>query len=159
MKSAVRYRWTKGTWVPLPAFAEDCDREFAEGEERWLDTHFDRSMQSHNHYFAALNTSWSNLPEDYRLRFATPQSLRKWCLIEAGWYTTPEPYTLVTPSAALRLAHHLTRDYPADRIYGDPADPRTLVWKIARSQSMRAMGKKDFQASKDAVLDKAAELI
>lgn len=159
MKRAIRYRWTGGAWVPLAPFRLLCEQEFTDGEERWLDAQHDRSMQSHNHYFACLNTAWANLPEEYKIRFPRPHNLRKWCLIETDWCTEMEPFTLVSPTAALRLAHHLSSDYPDDRIYVDPSDTRVVRWKQAMSQSIKAMGKKDFQASKVDVLDKAAELI
>ena len=154
-----RYRWTGVAWQPLPAFAEDCDKEFVLHEERWLDAHHDRSMASHNHYFAALNTAWATLPEDLALRFPTPQALRKWCLIETGWYTAPEPFMMATQAEALRHALELSRRHPDDRVYVDPDDPRRVVWKTAKSQSYRAMRKVDFQKSKDDVLRKLSELI
>jgi hypothetical protein len=146
-------------WQPLPAFAEDCDKEFVLHEERWLDAHHDRSMASHSHYFAALNTAWANLPEEWSVRFPNPKALRKWLLIETGWCIEMEPYVLTTIAAAFRLCHELTRQYPDDRIYVNPDDPRQIVWKQAKSQSLRGMGKKDFQRSKDDVLNKASELL
>ena len=156
---AIRYRWTGDAWEPLPQFMLMCAQEFAPSEEAWLDAHFDRSLQSHSHYFAALNTAWANLPEELAQRFPNPTSFRKWLLIETGWCIEMEPYVLTKIEAALRLAHELTRQYPDDRIYVNPDDPRQVIWKQAKSQSMRAMGKKDFQQSKQDVLDKAAELI
>jgi hypothetical protein len=159
MKYAVRYRWTDGAWVPWRRFAAACEKEFAEGEDRWLEAIEDRSAQSHRHYFACIAEAWANLPEDLALRFPTPQTLRKWALIEAGWFVAMEPFTLTTPSGALRLAACLTKEYPDDRITIDPSDPRTVSWKTAKSQSMRSMGKRDFQRSKDDVLDKISELV
>jgi hypothetical protein len=156
---AVRYRWTSGAWKPLPGFIEDCEGEFIEGEERWLEAQHDRSMRSHSHYFAALAEAWANLPEDYRIRFPHPHNLRKWCLIETDWCVEMEPFVLITAGAALRLAHELTKQYPDDRIYVDPADTRTVRWKQAMSQSVKAMGSKAFERSKDDVLNKAADLI
>src|SRR6516164_749169 len=159
MKSAVRYRWTDGAWVPWRRFAEICDQEFAEGEDRWLEALEDRSPESHKHYFACLNTAWANLHEDLAMRFLTPASLRKWCLIETGWYTAPEPCVMATQAEALRHALELSRRHPDDRVYVDPDDPRRVVWKTAKSQSYRAMRKVDFQKSKDDVLRKLSELI
>ena len=154
-----RYRWTGVAWQPLPAFAEDCDKEFVLHEERWLDAHHDRSMASHNHYFAALNTAWATLPEDLALRFPTPQALRKWCLIETGWYIEQQPFVMINPTAALRLCHLLSQEYPDDRIYVDPGDTRVVRWKQPKSQSVKAMGNRAFKQSKEDVLSKCAQLI
>ena len=159
MKSEVMYRWTRGSWVPWRRFTEDCDAEFAEGEDRWLEAIADRSPQSHKHYFACIAEAWANLPERLGARFRTPEALRKWCLIETGWYTAPEPVTMVNQEEALRHALDLSRRHPDDRIYVDSEDPRRLIWKTAKSQNYRAMRKADFQASKDAVLQKLGELI
>jgi len=156
---AVRYRWTGTAWEPFPAFLSHCQEQFVEGESRWLDEHHDRSPASHNHYFACLHEIWSQLSDELRLQFPRPQNLRKWCLIEAGWMTEMEGFTMVNPTAALRLAHDLSRAYPDDRIFVEPRDPRVVRWQMAKSQSLKAMGKKSFQKSKDDVLAKAAELI
>jgi hypothetical protein len=102
---------------------------------------------------------WSQLPEDMAMRFPHSHNLRKWLLIETGWCTEMEPFLMRTSEAALRLAHELSRNYPDDRIYVDPADTCIVRWLQAKSQSMKAMGNKDFQRSKSDVLDKGAELI
>jgi hypothetical protein len=159
MKRAVRYRWSKGAWWPFPAFTEDCDREFTEGEAAWLEPHRDRSMASHGHYFIRLTEAWAQLPEDLQTRFPHPHNLRKWLLIETGWRIEMDPFPMRNSEAALRLAHELSRQYPDDRIFVDPSDTRIVRWQQAKSQSMKAMGNRDFQASKDAVLNKAAEII
>jgi len=159
VKNAVRYRWLKGAWVPWKRFALICDQEFAEGEDRWLEAIEDRSPQSHRHYFACLAEAWQNLPEDLGARFLTPQALRKWALIETGWYTAPEPVMMASNEGALLHAIDLSRRHPYDRVYVDPEDPRRIIWKTAKSQSMRAMRKKDFEQSKRDVLGKVGELI
>jgi hypothetical protein len=155
----IRYRWISGAWVPFPAFREAADAEFVEGEGCWLDVHRDRSQASHGHYFLRLAEIWGNLPEELQLRFPHPHNLRKWLLIETGWCIEMEPFPMRTSEAALRLAHELSRQYPDDRIYVEPSDTRLVRWFQAKSQSMRAMGNKDFQRSKSDVLDRGAELI
>jgi hypothetical protein len=155
----VRYQWTGEVWKPFPAFAADCQAEFVEGEARWLDAIQDRSMANHRHYFAALSTAWATLPEDLALRFPTPKDLRKWCLIETGWFIEEQPFVMINPTAALRLCHLLSREYPDDRIYVDPGDTRVVRWKQAKSQSLKAMGAKAFKQSKEDVLNKCAQLI
>jgi hypothetical protein len=66
---------------------------------------------------------------------------------------------MINPTAALRLCHLLSQEYPDDRIYVDPGDTRVVRWKQPKSQSVKAMGNRAFKQSKEDVLSKCAQLI
>lgn len=106
----------------------------------------ERSLASHNQYMAAVSEAWSNLPEYLMEEFPTPDDLRKWALIKTGYCDVAK----VVGRKLLRFNGYsiVTTD-----------DDGVTTVRTARSQSFAAMGKKEFQASKDAVLDYLARLI
>lgn len=114
-----------------------------------------RSTESHNHYFAAIHEAWINLPETVAGEFPNPESLRKYALIKAG-YCTVKKVACLTASAANELTTYLLSidSFLLCEVYGNVA----TVYR-AQSQSMKAMGKKEFQKSKQAVLDILSSMI
>jgi hypothetical protein len=147
----VIFVWTEnGAMVPLPRFRKLCDELFSVHEEYPLVVLENRSMASHNHYFAAVEEGWSNLAEEFSGKFPTPEHLRADCLIEAGFYNEAT-YDCDTKADARRLALALRKKEPLARI-GFRNDGKTVVEKTAHSQSTAAMKKQDFEDSKAAVL-------
>lgn len=135
--------------------AKECDRRYVVGERYLLTEWQDRSGISHNHYFASITEAWKNLPDAYQEIYPTPEHLRKRALIATGWRTVQE-YAATSKAEAERMAA-FTRS-------ADPYIVTTIVGTTtfvfhAVSQSMKAMGKKDFQKSKDDVLQWCADLI
>ena len=130
-------------------------RQYVEGEIHRLAPWEDRSQASHNHQFAAIHEAWKNLPEDQAERFPTSEHLRKWALIRAG-YRNDTTIVAASPEDAQRLAA-LARSLDGYAVIVVRDDVVTVM--TAKSQSARAMGKADFQASKDAVLGIVAGLI
>lgn len=149
------FRWTGDTMEPLRAFKRRADAEFVVGQIYRLDVVEDRSAASHRHYFAAINEAWSNLPEAEADRFPSPEHLRKWALINAGFHNRREMVASSKAEAA-RLAAFIEPmdEYAAVTVRGAAVEVLT-----ARSQSVRAMGKEEFQRSKDAVLEIVASVI
>lgn len=151
---AIAFRWTDdGVMAPLRP--KEADKRFVCQSVYWLAEEQQRSMTSHAHQFAWLNQAWKNLPESIADDFPTPESLRKRALIETGWFTE----TLIdvgSKAAAQRVAafarakdefaHVVTRGV-------------LVVIREAKSQSVRAMGARDFQKSKDDVLGFVSGLI
>ncbi|WP_238189283.1 hypothetical protein [Methylobacterium frigidaeris] len=125
------------------------------GERYILVEHEARSAASHAHYFACVRDGWSNLPEDLAGRFPTPDHLRKWALIRAG-YRDEVTFVASSKAEAIRIAAFLrpVEDTAVVRV----KDSVVVRW-TAKSQSMRAMGRDGFQRSKDAVLSVIDELI
>lgn len=151
----IPFRWTGDSFEPLPRFARDCDRFFVVGQVYRMVEEQDRSDASHRHYFAMINEAWQSLPEPAAERFPTPEHLRKFALIKAG-FADSRTFTASSRAEAVRLAAFMR---PVDEFAIVTTDGATVTMWTARSQSMKAMGRKEFQASKDAVLRVLAELI
>jgi len=144
----VVFTWDGDAMIPLQRFRGLCDQQFAVHEEYALQIVENRSQASHNHYFAALADAFSNLAEEYAGRFPTAEHLRSWALVEAG-YATENDTVCDSPAEARKLAATIRRysPYAISRLSGN-------VVKIfePESQSMAAMKKERFEASKADVL-------
>lgn len=146
----------EGAWsAPSPHWGKRADAAYVIGQEYLMAEVHDRSQKSHDHFFAALTESWKNLPEKIGMRFPTVDHLRKYALIKAGFCDT---HTLVCTSAAeaRKVAKFME---PVDEFSIVRASAATVTRYTAKSQSMRAMGKDDFQRSKDAVLEIVSAMI
>ncbi len=114
-----------------------------------------RSRKSHNHYFACIKTAFDNLSEGQQAQFGSADNLRKFALIREG-YSHTQTYYADAPQEAARVATFLRhgRDYAIVTVTGS-----LVTYNTAESQSMKALGKKRFEASKDAVLSRLAHMI
>ena len=149
----IAFTWNGEVMVPLqPRLA---DRYYVVGETYRLEPREDRSQISHNHYFASIQEAWQNLPEHDAERFATADHLRKWALITAG-YRDERSIVCASKAEALRVAAFIK---PLDDFAVVTAYECVITVYTAKSQSMRAMGKKQFQRSKDKVLDIVSAMI
>lgn len=155
MAPPIPFRWSGDSMEPLPRFAKECDRHFVVGEVYQLVEQQDRSQTSHNHYFACVAEAWKNLPDEMVERFPTAEHLRKFALIKAG-FADSRQFLAASKAEALRLAAFVR---PCDEYALVTVREMVVTVWTARSQSMRAMGRRDFQASKDAVLDAISALI
>jgi hypothetical protein len=108
----------------------------------------ERSAASHRHYMACVAEAWANLPEHLADEFATPDQLRRWALIRTG-------YCDVVKVVSSRKSMRRIDGYSVITVDAEG----TMTIRTARSQSYAAMGKKEFQESKDAVLGYLAQLI
>lgn len=152
----IRFRWNGDGFSPYSAYnARMADKYFVVGETYDLIEHHGRSHKSHAHYFAAIHEAWQNLPETLAEQFPSEEHLRKYALIKAG-YSDSHTLVLPTKSAALATAAFLR---PADEFAVVIVKDKTVTRYVAKSQSARAMGAKDFQASKDAVLGILAQMV
>lgn len=149
----IPYRWEGDVLRPLrPRVA---DEHLTVGEVYTLVPHEERSQASHNHYFAAINERWQSLPDDLMAEYPTAEHLRKKMLIRAG-YADERSIVCASKAEAQRVAAFI-RPMDAYAI----VDAREAVVRVytAQSQSMKAMGKQSFQASKDAVLSAINDLL
>jgi hypothetical protein len=138
-----------------PLRPKAADATFVAGQVYRLETVEERSAASHAHYFAALNEGWKNLREEDMERFPSSEHLRKWCLIRAG-YRDEKTLVCSSKAEAQRVAAFVR---PIDEYAVVTVSEAVVrVW-TAKSQSMKAMGKVDFQTSKEAVLAIVAEMI
>jgi hypothetical protein len=148
-------RWDGEAFVPLARFAKTADEHFVIGEIYHLEEHKERSPASHRHYFAMIKEAWENLPQT-EVRWPTPEHLRKWALIKAGYYDEKQ-VVCATKAEALRWTPVLIAA-SGEYAVVVPRGPVVTIY-TAKSQSMKAMGREAFQASKDAVLAIVADLI
>lgn len=155
MTAPIPFRWEGDNFAPMPGFAKLCDREFVVGQVYRMVEEQERSARSHAHYFACVSEAWDNLPERLAPDFPTADHLRRYALIRAGY---ADSRTLVASSKAeaVRLAAFVK---PMDTYAVVVVTDATVTVWTAKSQSMKAMGKATFQASKDAVLTILADLI
>lgn len=151
----IAFTWTGEVFKPLPRFHRQCERLYAVGQVYHMAEEHERSQASHRQYFAAVHDAWLNLPEEMSEQFPTSEHLRKWALIRTG-FCNERDAVFSNANDALRAAALLR---PAD----DYAivEARGVVVKVytAKSQSVKAMAKDEFQASKTAVLDLLSSFI
>lgn len=138
-----------------PHWLRQANRHYVVGERYSMEPREQRSAASHAHYFAALASTWENLPDELAERFPTPEHLRKWALIRCG-YADERSIVCASRAEALRVAAYVGQ---FDEYAVVLAKGATVTAWTAKSQSMKAMGRKDFQASKEKVLDFVAGLI
>ena len=146
------------TWegdVMRPLNSRAADRMYVVGEQYRLVHMGERSAASHSHFFAALNDAFANLPEDLAARFATPEALRKYALIRTG-FRDERSIVAASKAEARRIAAFIK---PLDEFAVVSVHEAAVIVWTAKSQSMKAMGKAEFQRSKDAVLQFCAEII
>jgi hypothetical protein len=147
--------WDGEAFSPLPRFAKICDRELVVGEQHRIVIEEERSHASHNHFFASVAEAWKNLPDDLAERFQTADHLRKFALIKSG-YHDERSVVCASKAEAQRVAAFIR---PIDDYAVVTVNEATVRFFTAKSQSMKAMGKTDFYASKQAVLDTVAAMI
>lgn len=147
-------RWTGTHFDPLKRHEGALSAEMVIGQIYRLDIDNERSMASHRHEFASLNEAWLNLPEDIAARFPSKEHFRKTLLIQEGFYHQRE-IVCGSNAEALRWMRELRLrdDFAAYSVAGN-----VIIERVAKSQSVKAMGKADFQRSKQAILDAAWSL-
>lgn len=114
-----------------------------------------RSHRSHGHFFARVNAAWDTMPDKLKKRWPSAVHLRKWALIKSG-YCDIELFQFDTPEDAKTASTALKRADSYALVSVRDAEVRYFT---AQSQSLEAMGKDDFQKSKDAVFNVIGELI
>lgn len=151
----IYYIWDGHAMVPMDRFARLAEQSFINGRAYRLMVDEERSSASHRQYFAAVREAFLNLPEEWADRFATPDHLRKWCLIKAG-FRNERSVVCSSRAEAIRMAAFIREidDYAVVLASG-----AAVIHYTAKSQSMHAMGKAEFQRSKEAVLDLLAKII
>lgn len=129
--------------------------QYEEGRKYRLVEYEPRSRESHSHYFAVIGDAWRNLPDDLADQIPSAEHLRKWCLIRTG-YCIQRHINFTTDEDAKAAAGVIRT---MDDFAVVAVRESTVSIYTAESQSTAAMGKDRFQASKQAVLDKIAEIL
>lgn len=139
----------------IPLRPRAADRAYVIGQEYSLEIVEARSGAQHRFYFAAIAEAWRNLPEALSDEYADAETLRKKALIRTG-YRDERSIVCASKAEARRMAAFIA---PMDRYaIVDAREAVVRVW-TAKSQSVRAMGKKEFGESIEAVLAFCAGLI
>jgi len=148
--------WDGEVFKPAtPYMARRADKQFGRGEVLHLEHVEERSTRSHAHFFARVHEVWANLPPLQAERFKSPEHLRRWALIKAG-YCDSQSMPCGTASAAKKFAAFIR---PLDEFSVITVNGSVVNVFRAKSQSYRTMSKKEFQESKDKVLEIIADLI
>ena len=156
LESPIITRWDGDAFIPInKAWAKRADADYVVDEVYRIAPLQDRSQRSHSHYFACVQESWLNLSEHLSERFPSSEHLRKHALIEAG-YRDERSIVCASKAEALRVAAFIR---PIDDYAVVIVRDSVVISYTAKSQSMRAMGKEDFQKSKDSVLGILAKMI
>jgi hypothetical protein len=151
MSWAIKLLWTGEVLKPAHPMRE----ELKVGSVHRFVLDDERSIASHNHYFAALQIAYNNLPENTQARFQCFEHFRAWCLMKCG-YAKQDLYPMDTEKDAKVLATAIGGRHPFAIITISGTTVQVLT---PMSQSKSAMGHDLFQASKVAVLDLAASMI
>jgi hypothetical protein len=151
----VRVMWSGASFVPEDRFMPYCRHWFGVGEVLLIDPEQERDMNSHRHYFAQLKTGWDNLPERLVEKYPTLEIFRKKLLIECGYFHEATLICDTAASAATTAAFMAPLDPSAVIVVRG----RMIRRYVAKSQSVAAMGREEFQRSKWDVLNAAAALI
>lgn len=119
-----------------------------------------RSKASHDHFFACVNEAWKSLPESMADDFPSPEHLRKWSLIKAG-FCSETRIVCANNSEAMALAIKATAmdKYSVIDIDGKDNDGKAVTIWTADSQRRDAMGRQAFQEAKERALHIISELI
>ena len=151
----VEFHWDGEAMIPQPRFRTLADKQYTPGECYTLGVSEDRSAASHRHFFACLNEAWRNLPEDKTERYPSPEHLRKWALIRAGYHNERSVVCESRKQADAIVALVEALDEFSVTVVKGP------VVKIytAKSQSNENMTRADFEKSKGDVLAILAEVI
>lgn len=146
----------EGAWIPHGRiWAERADKYFVIGETYRIEWREERSMDSHRHFFAAINEGWKNLPDQWAELLPSPDHLRRYALIKTG-FCDSRSYPCPSKADAERLAAFLK---PFDEFALIVPKDRVITVFTAKSQSVKSMDRREFTASKAAVLEYVAGLI
>ncbi len=156
MSRPLLWQWDGEAMRPAsPGMAKEADAIFVIGERYRLGIVEERSQASHNHFFAEIQSLHDTLPDHWRGLLPSPEHLRKYALIRAGYCDTTT-FPCASKAEAERWAANLR---PIDSFSLVEVRGSVVVLHRAHSQSKKEMGPKVFQESKDAVFDQIAIIL
>lgn len=148
--------WNGQVFEPTsPYWVRRADKQFARGEILRIVHAAERSTNSHNHLFAAVEEAWKSLPPLMAERFNSPEALRKYALVKSGHCYT-DSVICASRADALRVAAFVRN---AEEFSVVTVDKNVVTRYKPKSQSRQAMSKEEFQASKDDVLRVISEML
>jgi hypothetical protein len=157
MRAAMTYLCTPGALMPVARYAERYECEFQVGKYYTLEPVTERSRESHNLYFACVHVAWANLQAPLADRFVDADEFRKWCLIVRGF--RHQRITVFSSNAdailGAAVAQNL-RDFSVTVVEDNMLTVLTAKTQKLSRNDPGGMDKKDFEASKEAVIEEAS---
>lgn len=141
--------------APSSHWARQADKQYVVGEVYRLVEHHERSTASHNHYFAAIAEAWLTMPDELVAEYPTAEHLRKKMLVKAG-YADERSIVCASKAEAQRVAAFVK---PMDEYAVVLVREAVVRVYTPQSQSHKAMGKRAFAESKEAVLRAIDDLL
>jgi len=114
-----------------------------------------RSKSSHDHFFAIVNEAWKSIPEEMADDFPSPEHLRKYALIKAG-FCSETKIVCANNSEAMTLA---TKAKAMDKYAVVAIDGKAVTIWTADSQRRDAMGRQAFQEAKERAIHIISNLL
>lgn len=152
---ALIFQWNGEAMEPMKRFHNIANAEFVVGQFYTMEVVEQRSLASHNHFFATLTELWLSLPERLAISFPSFEHLRKHALCMTG-YRDERSFVAASKAEALRLAAFVR---PIDEYAILSVNECAVIVWTAQSQSRKAMGKDRFQKSKDDVIAYVSDLV
>jgi hypothetical protein len=153
----IQFQWDGEAMVPASKYwARQADEQFVVGQRYRMAEENERSPVSHNHEFAWLNEAWQSLPDHMLEQYPSAEHLRKKALIAKG-YCTMTQHACMTSAEAERLRSALNAEVDSYAVVIRRQNVVTVYKAV--SQSRRAMGGPQFQASKQAILEYVGDLL
>ena len=149
----ITFEWNGEVMVPLNKRL--ANKQYVVGEYYRLEAREERSTVSHDHFFACVQETWKNLPEDMAEHYPTPDHLRKRALIKCG-YRNERSIVCASAEEARKVAAFIQ---PFDDMAYIVIRDNVVTVYTAESQSLQSQDKERFQASKNAVLDLLSTMI
>jgi hypothetical protein len=161
--AGILWKWDGACMRPTAGHQSRASIKFVQGRTYRLEER-DRSAESHDHYMACVQKVWENLPEGLPYKWANVTEMRRWALIQAGYFDEvkiPCEDLETAGSVSLKMKKMLRAidKYSQIDVGEEGMEDFTLIIWVARSQSYSAMTRKEFEASKEAVLRLLGEII
>src|SRR5690606_27861428 len=140
----LRWVWDGEAEVMRPAspiWARKANERYVDTMEYRLQEIYDRSPETHRHYFAVIRDAWLSLPDELAAQFETPEHLRKWAVIKAGYHEKKSIHCASVAEARKVAAFMRPLDTYA---IVTTTENVVTVW-TAQSQDHRHMDKATFQ--------------
>jgi hypothetical protein len=155
MPAPLMFQWNGENFAPIRRHAKECDARYVVGHFYALEEIQERSAASHAQYFSAIKEGWQSLPDAAAEQFPTPEHLRKFALVKTG-FRDERTIQAASQKEAQRTAAFIR---PMDEFSIVTVTAASVTVFTPKSQSYRAMGKDEFQRSKQAVLDYIADML
>lgn len=147
--------WQGNAFYPSRGLLLAMQERYETGKAYVVEIKETRSASSHRHFFAQLKDLWQSMPETIGLQFPTVEHLRASALIATGWYDETQ-FHMANNDEAMKLASYQKAE---DTMKAVAVNGNIVVVRSPKSQSMKAMGRKDFQKSKEDVLGYADDIV